>query len=371
MRTLAVVTNIPTPYRVPLFNTLAEALPEQGWKLHVLFGSQGNARRLWSVAEEGFRFPHEFLGGWNLRLGTERIMNTYGGLGDALRRIRPGGIVCTGYSAGTVAASRYARKAGIPLAIWSGTVPGPLEREWWRVLMRRWLVRKSDGFLAYGSAAREYLLSLGADPGRIHIAWNTVDTDRFLGLPLPRSPFPSEPLRLLTVGYLERRKRVDLAIDAVAAASRRGSDVELDIAGDGAERPALEALARDLGVEKSVRFLGNVAYEAMPALYEAAHGFLFPTASDIWGLVLVEAMAAGKACVASVHAGATRDLVTDGVTGYAVDFERTQAVAGRLAALRERVRELGEAARARVQAGFTLAKSGEGWQELVAEWSRA
>jgi len=368
MRTLAVVTNIPTPYRVPLFNALADALPEEGWRLHVVFGSPGNARRRWDVSEQGFGFAHEFLGGWNLRLGTERIVNTYGGLGDALRRIRPGGIVCTGYSAGTVASSRYARKAGIPVAIWSGTVPGPLEREWWRVLLRRWLVRKSDGFLAYGSAAREYLLSLGADPGRIHIAWNTVDTDRFSRLPLPRNPLPSEPLRLLTVGYLERRKRVDLAIEAVAAALRRGAEVTLDVAGDGTERPALEALATGLGVAGQVRFLGNVAYDAMPALYEAAHGFLFPTSSDIWGLVLVEAMAAGKACVASVHAGATRDLVADGVTGYAVDFGRKESVAGRLAGLRDDVRRLGEAARARVQAGFTLARSGEGWRELVAGW---
>lgn len=368
MRTLAVVTNIPTPYRVPLFNTLADALPELGWRLHVLFGSAGNERRQWSVPEQGFHFPHEFLGGRNLRLGTERIVNTYGGLGDALKRIRPDGIVCTGYSAGTVAASRYARKADIPVAIWSGTVRGPLEREWWRVLLRRWLVRKSDGFLAYGSAARDYLLSLGADAKRIHVAWNTVDADRFLKLPLPRSPLPSEPLRLLTVGYLERRKRIDLALEAIAAASRRGFDVELEIAGDGTERAALETLARELRIEERVRFLGNVPYDAMPALYEAAHGFLFPTERDIWGLVLVEAMAAGKACVASVRAGATRDLIADGVTGYAVDFEETQVVAGRLAALRDRVRELGEAARARVQAGFTLAKSGEGWQELVAGW---
>jgi glycosyltransferase involved in cell wall biosynthesis len=366
MRTLAVVTNIPTPYRVPLFDTLAEELPEQGWKLHVLFGSRGNARRKWEVSE--FRFPHEFLDGWNLRLGTERILNTYGGLGDALRRIEPQGIVCTGYSAGTVVAARYARKAGIPLAIWSGTVPGPVEREWWRVLMRKWLVRRSDAFLAYGSLAREYLLSLGAEPGRIHIAWNTVDTDRFLRLGIPRSPLPSEPLRLLTVGYLERRKRVDLALRAVAAAARRGSDVELAVAGDGSERPALEQLARDLKIAERVRFLGNVAYEAMPAAYAAAHGFLFPTERDIWGLVLVEAMAAGKACIASVRAGATRDLVEDGVTGYAADFERPQAVAGRIADLRDRVEMLGQAARERVSQGFTLAESAAGWRELVAGW---
>jgi glycosyltransferase involved in cell wall biosynthesis len=349
---------------VPLFQTLSDALPELGWKLFVLFGSPGNARRRWSLPREGFSFPHEFLTGWNLRLGTERILNTYGGLGDALKRIRPQGIVCTGYSAGTVAASRYARKAGVPLAIWSGTVPGPLEREWWRILLRRWLVRKSDGFLAYGSLARDYLLSLGADPGRIHIAWNTVDTDRFLRLSLPRGPLASEPLRLLTVGYLERRKRVDLALRAVAATP----NTLLEIAGDGSERGALETLARELGVSDRVRFLGNVPYEALPARYEASHGFLFPTERDIWGLVLVEAMAAGKACVASVRAGATRDLVTDGVTGFAVDFEDTAAVAGRIAALRERVPELGAAARARVETGFTLDKSGQGWRELVAGW---
>jgi len=370
MRTLAVVTNIPTPYRVPLFNTLADELPEAGWRLHVLFGSRGNERRQWSVEEEAFRFPHEFLEGWNLRLGTERILNTYGGLGDALRRIRPEGIVCTGYSAGTVAAARYARKADVPVAIWSGTVPGPIEREWWRVLMRRWLVRKSDGFLAYGSAAREYLVSLGAEPGRIHIAWNTVDTDRFLRLPLPRSPLPSEPLRLLTVGYLERRKRVDLALRAVAASVRRRFDVQLEVAGDGTERAALEQLARELKIADRVRFLGDVPYDALPERYAAAHAFLFPTERDIWGLVLVEAMAAGKACVASVAAGATRDLIVDGATGYAVDFERTDVVAGRLAALRRpgRVEEFGEAARARVREGFTLAHSGAGWRELVAGW---
>jgi glycosyltransferase involved in cell wall biosynthesis len=368
MRTLVVVTNIPTPYRVPLFEALADALPEAGWRLHVVFGSRGNGRRLWGAP--GGRFPHEFLHARNLRLGRERILNTYAGLTAALARLEPHGIVCTGYSAGTVAATRYARKADVPVAIWSGTVPGPVEREWWRLLLRRWLVRKSDGFLAYGTAARDYLLSLGADPGRIHIAWNTVDTSRFLSLPVAKGPLPSQTLRLLTVGYLEPRKRVDLALRAVAAAARRRLDVQLEVVGEGSERPALERLAGDLGIAGRVRFLGNLDYHAVAARYEAAHVFLFPTEHDVWGLVLVEAMAAGKACLASVRAGATRDLVVDGVTGYAVDFERTETVVGRLAALRRpgRIEEMGEAARARVREGFTLEHSGAGWRELVARW---
>jgi glycosyltransferase involved in cell wall biosynthesis len=368
LRTLAVVTNIPTPYRVPLFNTLAEALPEAGWRLHVIFGSLGNQRRRWSIEKGDYRFEHEFLEGRNLRLGRERIVNTYRGLAAALERIRPDGIVVTGYSAGTVAATRYARRAEVPLAIWSGTVAGPRDRAWWRLLLRRWLVRRSDGFLVYGSAARDYVLSLGATPDKVHIAWNTVDTDRFLALPAARGPLPKEPLRLLTVGYLEPGKRIDLALRAVAEAARRGIDVEIEVIGDGSALAELERLARDLGIK--ARFPGYVEYAALPARYATAHAFVFPTEYDIWGLVLVEAMAAGRPCVASVRAGATRDLVADGVTGYAVDFERTGDVADRIAALREpgTVERLGEAARERVRSGFTLAHSGAGWRELVEAW---
>jgi glycosyltransferase involved in cell wall biosynthesis len=370
MRRLLVVTNIPTPYRVPLFNALSGALREQGWELHVVFGSRGNPRRRWSVPDADFRFPHEFLESRIIALGRERLVNTYQGLRGVLERLRPDGIVCTGYSAGTVAAVRYGRQADVRVAIWSGTVPGARDRAWWRILLRRWLVGRCRGFLAYGSAARDYLVSLGADPEDIHIAWNTVDTDRFLAVPVACGPAPGEPLRLLTVGYLERGKRIDLALRAVAEAVRAGVDVELEVAGDGSERASLEQLARHLGIAARVRFPGYVDYDALPARYETAHAFVFPTEYDIWGLVLVEAMAAGRPCIASIRAGATRDLVVAGVTGYTVDFEETAAVAARIGDLRTagRIEAMGEAARERVRNGFTLAHSGAGWRELVAAW---
>jgi len=371
MRRLVVVTNIPTPYRVPLFNTLAPALAGAGWELEVVFGSAGNARRRWRIPEEELRFRHHYLAGRNLRLGPERILNTYAGLGPFLRERRPDGIVCTGYSPGTMAALRHARRAGIPLAIWSGTIPGDRERALWRRLQRRWLVRRSDRFLAYGTAAREYLSALGADDERIHIAWNTVDTEGFFALPGPRVPAPRQPLRLLCVGYLEARKRVDLALRAVAAARAEGLDVEMEIAGDGSRRPALERLAGELGLAGRVRFLGYQDYAALKRCYERAHALLFPTASDIWGLVLVEAMAAGLVCLSSVHAGATRDLVVEGETGFAVNYERTpQVVArlGELAAAPDRIAAMGERARRRIREHFTLRHSTEGWMGMVERW---
>jgi len=371
MRRLVVVTNIPTPYRVPLFNTLAPALAGAGWELEVVFGSAGNARRRWRIAEEELRFRHHYLGGRNLRLGPERILNTYAGLGPLLRERRPDGIVCTGYSPGTMAALRHARRTGTPLAIWSGTIPGDRERAFWRRLQRRWLVRRSDRFLAYGTAAREYLSALGADDDRIHIAWNTVDTEGFLSLRGPRAPTPREPLRLLSIGYLEAGKRIDLALRAVAAARAEGLDVALDVAGDGSRRPALERLAGELGLGDRVRFLGYQDYAAVKRCYEQAHVLVFPTECDIWGLVLVEAMAAGLVCLSSIRAGGTRDLVVDGETGFAVDYERTADVVARLrelAAERDRVAAMGERARTRIREHFTLQHSTEGWTGLVRHW---
>jgi hypothetical protein len=68
-----------------------------------------------------------------------------------------------------------------------------------------------------------------------------------------------------------------LPISLAEPSSRRQGrrfDVQLEIAGDGTERPALDQLARELGIADRVRFLGNVPYEELPARYEAAHAFL-------------------------------------------------------------------------------------------------
>ena len=54
--------------------------------------------------------------------------------------------------------------------------------------------------------------------------------------------------------------------------------------------------------------------------YTNADIFLFPSNYDIWGLVLVEAMAHSLVCISSIHAGATSDLIVEGITGFSVDF---------------------------------------------------
>lgn len=59
-----------------------------------------------------------------------------------------------------------------------------------------------------------------------------------------------------------------------------------------------------------------------------SHCFLFQTDFDIWDLVLVEAMSAGLPCISSIHAGATHDLIKDGVTGFAMNLSENRRSGG-------------------------------------------
>ncbi len=366
MRTV-VVTNLPTPYRVPLFNRLQARLARRGGELHVIFGSETNQRRHWAVDRSAFQFEHRFLDGHNLKFAPDRIVNTYGGLRAELEDIAPDAVVATGFGLGTIAAARYARRHQTPCAIWSGAVPGS-EGGLLRKTQRRWLIRRADGFLAYGSAARDYLVDLGAAPDATFLGWNTVDVTPFLARPAAIEPPPGAPLRLLTVAYLEPKKRIDLLLRALAEASERDLNLHLDIVGDGSDRENLEALAEELGVADCTTFHGNQPHDQMPGFYERADVFTFSSSYDVWGLVLVEAMASGRVPLASIAAGATGDLVVDGECGFALDFEDTRAVADRLCRLhcnRALVETMGAAARARIRDHFSLDNSVDGWIELL------
>src|SRR4029079_17729780 len=100
----------------------------------------------------------------------------------------------------------------------------------------------------------------------------------------------------------------------------------LRIIGSGEEEESLKALSAELSLEHLVRFEGFKQKEDVARFLAGAYCFLFPTNFDIWGLVLVEAMAAGVPSLSSIHAGATHDLIQSGQNGFAVDFSNTESV---------------------------------------------
>jgi len=129
----------------------------------------------------------------------------------------------------------------------------------------------------------------------------------------------------------------------------------LVIAGDGDDRPRLEALAATLGLAGRVLFTGFVSEATLAELYARAAVFVMPSRGEGFGLVYLEAMRAGRPCVAA-RASAAAEIVADGETGLLVDPLDPDAIAGalgRLLAAPELARAMGEAGRRRLERLFT------------------
>ena len=162
-------------------------------------------------------------------------------------------------------------------------------------LMKRVRVR-----LAVSDAARRTVAA--HFPGAYEVVPNAIDVARFAD-PAPRPEVMRADRRhVLYVGRLEPRKGVDRLVRAMAAARQRIPDLQLVIVGDGPDRAAIGALARELTV--AVVLTGSVGDAQLPGFYQAADVVCSPALGDeSFGLVLLEAMAAGRPIVASNIAG--------------------------------------------------------------------
>ena len=386
-RRALLVTNIPNPYRIPLFNELSRQLEAQHTRLKVVFGRQGYRRRQWQLDMSTCRFDYEVLSSraYEMQGDVEKTMFTYGGLFRRLLGESPDVVVVTGFSLATVQVWLYSWLSGTPYIIWTGSVEGVWtgqanrrsSRTALRTLQRKVLAARAAAFVAYGSKAREYLIGLGAPPESVHIGINTVDT-RFFEEETHRLRQHLETeddgkQHLTCIGYLSPRKGIVKLLRAVEQVATHRQDFVLDVVGDGEDRPRLEAYVQEKGLATQVRFHGYRQKEELPAFLARSRCQLFVTNYDIWGLVLVEAMAAGLPVIASTSAGATYDLVREGETGFAVDFDDTDQIASRINWVLDHPSEasaMGQRAQAFVAERVNIEKSAAGFVDAVAHVTR-
>jgi glycosyltransferase involved in cell wall biosynthesis len=135
--------------------------------------------------------------------------------------------------------------------------------------------------------------------GRVEVIPLGVDIARFANT---RSRLTSNGRKeVLFVGQLKEYKGVSFLIEAIAKLRRGGTNVALSIAGDGPSYPRLKAMVETLGIGDAVRFLGNLENPELVDSYDSCDLVVLPSISrrEAFGLVQLEASAAGKAVVAS------------------------------------------------------------------------
>lgn len=232
----------------------------------------------------------------------------------------------------------------------------------------RWLYGSLDAVIAISAAARDALVSRGIAAERIALVPSGVELERFAGLDrgaARRGLGISAVDRVVAiVGSLHRRKGHEVLLRALAQLfGERGSVPLVLAAGDGPEREALASLASELGVAPRVRWLGRC--EDVRPVLAAADVVASPSLAEGLGVATIEALAAGRAVVASA-VGGLRELVRDGEEGLLVPAADPAALATALARLlddadlRDR---LGRAARVRA-AEFSTAAMARGTEAV-------
>lgn len=172
--------------------------------------------------------------------------------------------------------------------------------------------------VAVSEAARDYVAAAtGVPASSFHVVPNGVDVERFAGAePLDDLRDPARPL-LLFVGRLEPRKGLEVAVRAFLRLRRSMPQARLCVVGEGPERQRCQEMVPP-AVRPDALFVGRVSHDELPRYHASADVFVAPaTGGESFGMVLLEAMAAGLPVVASDIPG-YRTVMADGVQGQLV-----------------------------------------------------
>ncbi|MEM2878914.1 MAG: glycosyltransferase family 4 protein [Candidatus Hadarchaeales archaeon] len=201
-----------------------------------------------------------------------------------------------------------------------------------RVMEKAILLGMADRVIAVSDQTKDDLISLGVNAERISIVPNGIDLEE-----ISKMPPSAERLDVVYLGRLIRPKNVDVLLRAVAILKREFPGLRVGIIGDGPERNFLENLARELAIDKNVKFFGFVErYEDVIALMKSSKVFVIPSTQEGGAsIVTQEAYACGLPVIAVDHPlGIDKRLILEGETGFFVKLS-PEAIAGKIKLLME------------------------------------
>jgi len=332
---IAYLATHPIQYQAPLLRLIAA---EPGIALKAFFRSPMGLKQ---YVDPGFGqaiawdtpllagYEHEFLPalGDPLRVTPYLRPFNYG----LAKRLRAGGfdvLWVHGYArAFHLTAMLTAKRLGLKLLLRDEPTSISKPRSALRRILKRGiygaLAHVVDGALTIGSLNRHYYLDQGFPASKLFPVPYAVDNAHFRAgaekAAANRAQFlaslglPPELPRIVFAGKLTPIKAPEVLLEAFARIE--GVKPYLCFVGDGPLRGMLEGQAAKLGVRERVVFAGFRNQRELPAFYDAADVFVLPSQREPWGLVVNEAMNAGRAIVVSDQVGSGPDLVRQGENG--------------------------------------------------------
>ncbi|MFM8467142.1 MAG: glycosyltransferase family 4 protein [Oxalobacteraceae bacterium] len=308
MPRLALVVNEPPPYRIPVFNRLA-ALPDLD--VQVIFCCRREPNRQWNLPR--MEFNHVFLRE-RIRTVDGRYIHHNPDVLPALTRFDPQVVIGNGFNPTHGYAwlwTMLRRRAYVPMT--DGTLDSEKHLSPLHHRVRHFVYRRAPAMIAASRGGLALYRSYGVDERRCHVSCLCVDNGRF------RHHLQTVPKAwdFIVCGRLEPGKAPDFALQVAQRCARvLNRPTRLLFVGSGSLEAALKAQASDMASCVEVHFHGFARQEDLPALYQSARIFLFPTRADVWGVVANEACAAGLPVIVTPQAGVAGELIIDGKNGY-------------------------------------------------------
>jgi len=254
-------------------------------------------------------------------------------------------------------AARFARVSGI-IQTRHGQ---PYQATWRRKLMFRVASIMTDKVVCVSEDSKRLTAQNGVAPGKLCTLWNGVDIGHF------RYSGPQAKGPVVTVARLSPEKDIENLVRAAGLIAANHPDFRLVIAGNGPCLPSLKELTSDLGMTKTIDFLGEV--KDVRSLLEKASVFVLPSLTEGVSLTLLEAMAAGLPVVAT-NVGGNPEVVINGKTGILVppgDFKELALAITALLCQPDLMRAMGREGRDRAERNFDVRKMVESYEDLYEE----
>jgi glycosyltransferase involved in cell wall biosynthesis len=182
----------------------------------------------------------------------------------------------------------------------------------------RWFYGAVEQVIVATNATRDYLVQMGIRPERIKVVPRGVDVEQFNPKKRKTEMWQQYGLngsaKLLYVGRVSKEKNIDHLMSVYDMLRQDGTDVDLAIVGDGPYREELEDRHRD---DKRIVFTGFLEGPQLSEAYASADLFVFPSTTDTFGNVVLEALASGLPAIVT-DMGGPSEILEHNRTGYIV-----------------------------------------------------
>ncbi|MEE2658458.1 MAG: glycosyltransferase family 4 protein [Candidatus Latescibacterota bacterium] len=372
----------PSPYRVLLFGSefppspagtatytrnLALGLAQQGMQVTVL--TQQDPSRATNAVDAALPGIAEVIRIPYTGLVPLRYLRCRRALKVALQQVQPHCLWTTNGMATRVAGTLPSPDCALISSIRGSDIrtrfPGHSLMRCIESIPQRRCYQSSQGVAAACDDLRRLAVDRGLDGDRIFVSHSALDP----GIASAPSRVAREPATVLTVARLNRQKRVDVVLQAIAALRDDQPELRYVVVGDGPQARSLMALAESLGIADRLHFAGTFEplSDELCNWYRRAGIFAMTSAGEGLANVYMEAGIFGLPCVGA-NDGGTPEVIRDGDTGMLVpvdDVAATAAALGRLLADPELAASMGARAREWIDLEFSIETLGQRSSEII------